>query len=56
MNTYYTFTKDGKAYSAAGANRFDAQSKIELAFQISLAGATWTQFYKLRAVASGIVK
>ena len=56
MNTHYTFTKNGKTYSAMGANRFDAQSKIELACRVDLTGANRTQYYKLRAVASGIVK
>lgn len=56
-NTHYTFTtKDDKAYSATGKNRFDAQLKIELAWGISLTGATWTEIYKLCTVASGIVK
>ena len=55
-NTHYTFTKDGKTYSAAGKNRFDAQLKIELAWGISLEGATWTEIYKLNTIASGIVK
>ncbi len=57
MNTHYTFvTKDGKFYSTRGANRFDAQAKIELACRVDLTGATWTMFYKLKAVESGIVK
>lgn len=57
MNTHYTFvTKDGKFYSAQGANRFDAQAKIELACRVDLTGATWTMFYKLKAANSGVVK
>ena len=56
-NTHYTFTtKDGKAYSAMGKNRFEAQQSIELAWHIDLTGATWTEVYKLRTVATGTVR
>ena len=54
--TTYTFKKDGKAYSAAANNRFEAQDKIELAFGISLKGATFEEVYKLRVVRTGTVK
>ena len=55
--THYEFTtKEGRTYRAEGLNRFDAQQKIELAWGISLTGATWTEIYKLREVRSGIVK
>lgn len=54
-NSTYTFTKDGKKYSASGANRFDAQLNIELAFGISLKGAKFEQVYKLRVVRTGRV-
>ena len=40
MHTTYTFKKNGKAYSAKANNRFEAQEQIELAFGISLKGAT----------------
>lgn len=53
--TTYTFKKDGKNYSAAN-NRFEAQDKIELAFGISLKGATFEEVYKLRVVRTGTVK
>ena len=55
-NTHYTFTKDGKTYSAAGANRFDAQLSIELAYGIDLKGATFEEVYKLRVVRTGKVR
>ena len=42
-NTTYTFRKDGKAYSANAKNRFEAQDQIELAFGISLSGATFEE-------------
>ena len=54
--TTYTFKKDGKNYSAAANNRFEAQDKIELAFGISLKGATFEEVYKLRVVRTGTVK
>ena len=54
-NTTYTFTKNGKAYSANAKNRFEAQDKIELAFGIDLEGATFEEIYKLRVVRSGRV-
>ena len=54
--TTYTFKKDGKAYSAAANNRFDAQEKIELAFGIDLEGATFEEVYKLRVVRTGKVR
>ena len=53
--TTYTFKKDGKNYSAAANNRFEAQDKIELAFGISLKGATFEEVYKLRVVRTGTV-
>lgn len=56
-HTHYEFTtKEGRTYRAEGQNRFDAQQKIELAWRIDLTGATWTQIYKLREGARGIVK
>ena len=54
--TTYTFRKDGKAYSANAKNRFEAQEKIELAFGISLSGATFEEIYKLRVVRTGKVR
>ena len=54
-NTTYTFTKNGKAYSANAKNRFEAQDRIELAFGIDLEGATFEEVYKLRVVRSGRV-
>lgn len=56
MNTNYTFTKNGKKYSAKGDNRFDAQFNIELAYHISLKGAKYEEIYKLRTVATGTVR
>ena len=56
-HTTYTFTtKDGRSYSAAGANRIEAQQNAELAWHISLVGATWTEYYKLRVVRTGTVR
>ena len=43
MHTTYTFKKNGKAYSAKANNRFEAQEQIELAFGISLKGATFEE-------------
>ena len=54
--TTYTFKKNGKAYSADGNNRFDAQLKIELAFGIDLSGAIFEEVYKLRVVRTGKVR
>ena len=56
MHTIYTFKKNGKAYSAKADNRFEAQDQIELAFGISLKGATFEEVYKLRVVRTGKVK
>ena len=53
MHTTYTFKKNGKAYSAKANNRFEAQEQIELAFGISLKGATFEEVYKLRVVRTG---
>ena len=56
-HTTYTFTtKDGHRYSAKGDNRIDAQFSVELAWHISLKGATWTEYYKLRPVRTGTVR
>ena len=55
-NTTYTFRKDGKAYSANAKNRFEAQDQIELAFGISLSGATFEEIYKLRVTRTGAVR
>ena len=55
-NTIYTFRKDGKTYSVTGQNRIDAQDKIEMAFHISLLGATFEEVYKLRVVRTGTVR
>ena len=56
MNTTYTFTKDGKKYSARGNNRFEAQLNIEVAYGISLEGAKYEEIYKLRTVSTGTVR
>ena len=57
MSTLYTFKlNDGRRYSAIGQNRFGAQNKIELAWDVDLRGATFTEFHKLNAVRTGIVK
>jgi hypothetical protein len=56
MHTTYTFKKNGKAYSAKANNRFEAQDQIELAFGISLKGATFEEVYKLRVVRTGKVR
>ena len=50
------FKKNGKAYSAKANNRFEAQEQIELAFGISLKGATFEEVYKLRVVRTGKVR
>ena len=55
-NTTYTFRKDGKAYNANAKNRFEAQDQIELAFGISLSGATFEEIYKLRVTRTGTVR
>ena len=56
-HTMYKFTtKDGKTFYAGGNNRFDAQMNIELAYQISLAGATYEEIYKQRTVRTGTVQ
>lgn len=55
MHTTYTFTKNGKTYSANGKNRFEAQLAIELAYGIKLDGATFAEIYKLRTVRTGRV-
>jgi hypothetical protein len=55
-HTHYTFTKDGKKYSANGKNRFEAQDNIELQFGINLKGATFEEVYKTRTVYTGIVR
>ena len=52
-NTTYTFKKNGKTYYANGNNRIEAQESIELAFGISLKGATFEEIYKLRVVRTG---
>lgn len=52
-NITYTFKKNGKTYSANGNNRIEAQESIELAFGISLKGATFEEIYKLRVVRTG---
>lgn len=49
----YTFHKDGKNYSIAANNRYDARNSIELSFGIDLAGATYEELYKLRVVKTG---
>lgn len=54
-NTTYTFTKDGKRYSANGKNRFEAQESIELAWGISLKDAKYEEINKLRTVRTGRV-
>ena len=54
--TTYTFKKDGKNYSAAANNRFEAQDQIELAFGISLSGATFEEINKLRVTRTGTVR
>ena len=56
MKRTYTFRKNGKAYSAKANNRFDAQEQIELAFGISLSGATFEEVYKKRVVRTGKVR
>ena len=56
MHTHYTFRKNGKAYSVKANNRIEAQDQIELAFRISLKGATFEEVYKLRVVRTGKVK
>ena len=53
MHTTYTFTKDGKTYSAKAANRFEAQEAIELAYRIDLKGAKFEEIYKLRVIRTG---
>ena len=56
MNTTWRFTtKEGKSYTANGKNRFDAQNKIELAWRISLEGATFEEIYKLKTLRTGTV-
>ena len=56
-HTTYTFiTKDGHRYSAKGNNRFEAQLSIEIAWGISLEGATFEEYYKLRLVRTGTVR
>ena len=56
-HTTYTFTtKDGRRYNAKGANRFEAQQSIELAWGINLTGATFEEVYKLRVVRTGTVR
>lgn len=56
MNTTYRFIKNGHAYSARGANRFEAQANAELMFRIDLKGATFEEIYKLRIVRTGICR
>lgn len=53
--TTYRFTKNGKTYSAGGNNRFEAQNHIELAYDISLNGATFEEIWKLRVIRTGKV-
>lgn len=55
-NTFYEFEKNGKKYTAAGKNRYEAQADIEIANGIDLTGATFTEIYKLRVMRKGIVK
>ncbi len=55
-HTTYTFRLNDREYSAAGRNRFEAQEKIELAFQINLSGATFKEVYKLKTVRTGKVR
>ena len=40
-NTSYRFTKDGRTYCEGGMNRFEAQLKAELRWQVDLKGATF---------------
>lgn len=54
--TTYRFTKDGKTYNASGANRFDAQLNVELAWGIDLKGAKFEEIYNLNVVRAGLVK
>lgn len=56
MNTIYRFTKDGKSYTAAGKNRFEAQLCIELSCRVNLTGAAFEEIYKLRVVRTGVVR
>ena len=37
-------------------NRFEAQLKAELRWQVDLKGATFEEIYKLKVVRTGIVK
>lgn len=55
-NTSYRFTKDGRTYCEGGMNRFEAQLKAELRWQVDLKGATFEEIYKLKVVRTGIVK
>ena len=55
-NTTYTFIKNGNRYSTIANNLYEAQLKIEVAFQISLKGAAYRELYKLRTVRIGTVK
>lgn len=55
-NTTWTFKKNGKAYSANGKNRFEAQDKLEMQYRIDLTGAAFEEIYKLRVIRTGIVK
>lgn len=53
MKTSYTFTKNGHSYSIKANNEVDAQAALERIYHMSLKGATWTEYYKLRAVSTG---
>ena len=55
-NTFYEFEKNGKKYTAAGANRYEAQNAIEIANGVDLTGARFAEIYKLAVVRTGIVK
>lgn len=53
--TTYRFTKNGKTYTAGGANRFEAQLHIEIAHGIDLTGATFEEIWKLKTIRTGRV-
>ena len=52
----YRFTLNDKTYSTCANNRFDAQLNLEIAFGITLIGATFEEVWKLKVIRTGIVK
>ena len=56
MKTIYTFTKDGHRYSAKAANRFEAQTQLEVIYGVNLTGAKFEVVFNLKTARTGAVR